>query len=111
MIFIKKLTSKDQVLDFIRQHSLTLLMLKTQNCSVCESVQPQVERLLEGYEHIAGGFVYMEDVPELAGEYMIFTSPVLLLLMEGKEVYRAARFIVFEELANQINRYHEFLQS
>lgn len=108
---MEQLFSKKQVDDFIRQHSLTLLMLKTQNCSVCEAVQPQVELLLEGYEHIAGGFVYMEDVPELAGEYMIFTSPVLLLLMEGKEVYRAARFIIFEELANQINRYHEFMQS
>ncbi|WDF50120.1 thioredoxin family protein [Paenibacillus sp. KACC 21273] len=108
---MEQLFSKKQVDDFIRQHSLTLLMLKTQNCSVCEAVQPQAERLLEGYEHIVGGFVYMEDVPELAGEYMIFTSPVLLLLMEGKEVYRAARFIVFEELANQINRYHEFMQS
>lgn len=108
---MEQLFSKKQVDNFIRQHSLTLLMFKTQNCSVCEAVQPQVERLLEGYEHIAGGFVYMEDVPELAGEYMIFTSPVLLILMEGKEMYRAARFILFEELTTQIARYNEFLQT
>jgi thiol-disulfide isomerase/thioredoxin len=111
MIFIKKLNSKNQVLDFTLQHPLTLLMLKTQNCSVCEAVQPKVEALLEGYEHVVGAFVYMEDVPELAGEYMIFTSPVLLLLMEGKEVYRAARFILFDELTTQIARYDEFLQA
>jgi len=108
---MERLFEKEQVDDFIRQHSLNLLMLKTQNCSVCEAVQPKVDVLLERYEHIAGGFVYMEDVPELAGEYMIFTSPVLLLLMEGKEVYRAARFIVFEELEDQLNRYQDFLQS
>lgn len=108
---MEQLFSKQQVETFVEHNPLTLLMLKTQNCSVCEAVQPKVETLLTGYEHIAGAFVYMEDVPELAGEYMIFTSPVVLLLMEGKEVYRAARFILFEELANQMNRYHEFMQS
>lgn len=108
---MERLFEKEQVDNFVRQHPLTLLLLKTQNCSVCEAVQPKVTTLLEGYEHIAGAFVYMEDVPELAGEYMIFTSPVLLLMMEGKEVYRAARFILFEELADQLDRYQAFLQS
>lgn len=108
---MEQLFSKQQVEAFVEHNPLTLLMLKTQNCSVCEAVQPKVTTLLEGYEHIAGAFVYMEDVPELAGEYMIFTSPVLLLLMEGKEVYRAARFILFDELTTQIARYDEFSQS
>lgn len=108
---MERLFEKEQVDDFVRQHPLTLLMLKTHNCSVCEAIQPKVTTLLEGYEDIAGAFVYMEDVPELAGEYMIFTSPVLLLMMEGKEVYRAARFILFEELADQLDRYQAFLQS
>lgn len=108
---MERLFSKKQVEAFVKHNLLNLLMLKTQNCSVCEAVQPKLEKLLEGYEHLAGAFVYMEDVPELAGEYMIFTSPVLLLMMDGKEVYRAARFIVFEELADQLNRYHDFLQS
>lgn len=108
---MEQLFSKQQVEAFVEHNALTLLMLKTQNCSVCEAVQPKVTTLLEGYEHIAGAFVYMEDVPELAGEYMIFTSPVLLLLMEGKEVYRAARFILFDELTTQIARYDEFSQS
>lgn len=108
---MERIFEKEQVDDFVRQHPLTLLMLKTQNCSVCEAVQSKLTTLLEEYEHIAGAFVYMEDVPELAGEYMIFTSPVLLLMMEGKEVYRAARFILFEELAAQLDRYQAFLQS
>ncbi|WP_458119944.1 thioredoxin family protein [Paenibacillus sp. Z6-24] len=106
---MKSLTTLEQVHEQIASHRLQLLMLKTHHCSVCESVQPQAARLLEDYPQIAGAYVYMEDAPELASEHLIFTSPVLILFYEGKEVYRAARFIRFAELEQQLQRYASLL--
>lgn len=107
---MEQLTSLDQVHKHIRQHRLQLLLFKTHNCSVCDAVQPQVARLLEYYPQIKSAYIYMEDAPELASEHLIFTSPVLLLLYEGKEVYRAARFIPFAELERQLEGYASLLE-
>jgi thiol-disulfide isomerase/thioredoxin len=90
---------------------LVLVLFKTQHCSVCDAVQPQVEALLERYAGVRGAYLYMEDAPELAAVYMIFTSPVVLLMYEGKEVYRAARFVRFAELEHQVSQYASLLDA
>ena len=38
-----------------------------------------------------------------------YSGPTVLLLMDGKEVYRASQFIDLEELKYNINRYIELL--
>ncbi|ANF95817.1 thioredoxin family protein [Paenibacillus bovis] len=108
---MKSLNSVEQVREEIQSKRLQLLLLKMHNCSVCEAVQPQTARLLEDYPQIAGAYIYVEDAPELASEYLIFTSPVLILFYEGKEVYRAARFIRFAELEQQLEGYASLLES
>jgi hypothetical protein len=38
-------------------------------------------------------FKYQNEVPEIAGELTIFTVPVDLIFMNGKEMHRQGRFI------------------
>ena len=39
--------------------------------------------------------------------FLVYSGPTVLLLMDGKEVYRGAQFIDLEELRFNINRYIE----
>ncbi|WP_411349122.1 thioredoxin family protein [Paenibacillus sp. WLX2291] len=100
-----------QIDQLLQSSLLTIMLFKTKHCSVCEAVQPQLVTHLQQYPHIGSGYLYMEDAPELASAYMIFTSPVVLLFYEGEEVYRAARFIRFAELDQQLQRYSSLLDS
>ncbi|MPN50903.1 hypothetical protein SDC9_198543 [bioreactor metagenome] len=46
---------------------------------------------------------------EASGEFMVFTVPTLILFAEGKEIARQGRFINFDELEFEVNRWYEFL--
>lgn len=102
---MESLTSALALDEWLRTERLVLVLFKTQHCSVCDAVQPQLEVLLERYPTVKGAYLYMEAAPELAATYMIFTSPVVILMYEGKEVYRAARFVRFAELEYQVSQY------
>lgn len=85
------------------------MLSKTGNCGVCESVQFKVIELLKSHSRVKGIYVFNEDVPEIASEYMIFSAATLLLFMEGKEVYRISRFVRFDELEHILQLYEEEL--
>ena len=43
-----------------------------------------------------------DKIPAVAGAFSVFTVPALLLFVEGKEMVRKARFVVMNELEQQI---------
>ncbi|MBN6187192.1 thioredoxin family protein [Aneurinibacillus sp. BA2021] len=65
--------------------------------------------MLEKFPLIAGATARIDDIPELAGRFSVFTAPVVLLFAEGKEIVRKARFIVMDELEADIRKYYELL--
>ena len=47
--------------------------------------------------------------PLIASHFLVYSGPTVLLLMDGKEVYRGSQFIDLEELQYNINRYIELI--
>ncbi|MGB6409504.1 MAG: thioredoxin family protein [Planococcus donghaensis] len=87
-----------------------LLFVKTDNCSVCEGLRPQVEDFEDDYK-LPFYLVNAAKVPELAGQLMLFTAPVVILYLHGKEVQRFARFVPIEELRRRLNELEENLDA
>ncbi|MCH4825854.1 thioredoxin family protein [Planococcus halocryophilus] len=87
-----------------------LLFVKTDNCSVCEGLRPQVEDF-EGDYKLPFYLVNAAKVPELAGQLMLFTAPVVILYRHGKEVQRFARFVPIEELRRRLDELEENLDA
>jgi len=85
-----------------------LLFVKTDNCSVCEGLRPQVEAFEKDYEipfYLANG----ARLPELAGELLLFSAPIVLLFHEGKEIQRFVRFVRIDELRHRLDELEEGL--
>src|SRR5690625_4116133 len=80
----KDLNSLEEVNDFINQNELAFLYFTTPNCSVCHGLQPQIEEMMIHYPEISTRHIDASLVPEAAGQYSVFTAPVLLLFVEGK---------------------------
>lgn len=93
----------------LKEHPLTLLYISRPNCSVCHAVLPQVEELLTNYPQVKLLHINADDVPEIAGEYSIFTIPVIIFFVDGKEMFRKARFIPMEELNHSIKKIVELM--
>lgn len=87
----------------IAQGERILLFVKTNNCSVCEGLYPQVEALQADYR-IPFYMVNAAEVPTMAGQLSLFSAPVVLLFEQGKEYARFARFVPMEELKHRLDQ-------
>ncbi|ARD46896.1 thiol reductase thioredoxin [Sporosarcina sp. P37] len=99
---MKEITSFDEWQDVLKSTPQFLLFVKTNNCSVCEGLYPQVAELESDYPF---GFyrVNAAEVPEMAGQLALFTAPVVLLFHEQKELARFARIVPMNDLKKRLD--------
>ncbi len=100
----KDLSSLEEVNNFISENQLAFLYFTTPNCSVCHGLQPQIEEMMKQYPEINARHIDASLVPEAAGQFSVFTAPVLLLFVEGKEYLREARIVQTQKLNDDLNR-------
>ncbi|GAB3046241.1 thioredoxin family protein [Virgibacillus ainsalahensis] len=103
----EELTNIELTDQFIQEHPLSFLYISRPNCSVCHGLKPQIQELMENYPKIKLGSVDASEVEEIAGRFSIFTVPVLLLFVDGKEYVREARIVHMELLDEKINKIYE----
>ncbi|WP_339230025.1 thioredoxin family protein [Oceanobacillus sp. FSL K6-2867] len=92
---------------FITENQLSFLYFSRPNCSVCHGLLPQVEKLMESYPQINTAHINVEEVQMAAGRFSIFTIPVLLFFVDGKEYIREARIVHLDLLEEKIRRIYE----
>lgn len=105
----EQLTSMSQFYQFIQTHDLAVVHVMRDNCSVCHAVLPQIEDILKDYPHAPLGVINQSEVEEIAGSLSIFTVPVDLIFMNGKEMHRQGRFIDMQNFECQLKRMHDSL--
>lgn len=105
------LTSIDEYHSFINKHPLVVIHVMRDNCSVCHAVLPQIEDMLREFPDIPLGVVNQSNVEEIAGELSIFTVPVDLIFLNGKEMHRQGRFIDMQQIEHQLSIMYESLKS
>ncbi|WP_203248790.1 thioredoxin family protein [Sporosarcina beigongshangi] len=98
---MEQIASFEDWIETIERENELLLFVKTNNCSVCDGLYPQVEVLKADYP-IPFYQVNIAQVPEIAGQLSLFTAPVVLLFYEAKEYTRFARFVRIEELKQRL---------
>lgn len=101
------LTSLETVDTFIQNSKLSFIYISKNNCSVCHGLLPQVQALMEKYPNIALGHVNVDTVEEIVGRFNIFTAPVLLLFVNGKEYIREARIVHMDLFEQKIDKIYE----
>lgn len=100
---MEKLTTLETVKQKIQDHDLCLFYMTAPDCGVCHADQPRVEALAGQYG-LATYQVDIMDLPEARGFFMAFTSPVVALYYQGKEIHRQARIINFKGLEYRIDQ-------
>ncbi len=81
---------------------IELLYYTSKTCGVCQVLKPKLlEAVHETFLEVKIRVVDVEEEPELAGQAMVFTLPVVILKQEEKEMFRFARsFSVYQVLRN-----------
>lgn len=77
----------------------SLLYFSSKHCSVCHGVRSELMeialRTSTLFEEID-----VEKQPERAGQNQVFTVPTVVVLDQGKEIFRQGRFFDFVQLEN-----------
>lgn len=101
------LTSISDIEHTIANNTLCLFYIKAPDCGVCNVMLDKVGKLADQYPHLTSFYTDIMEEPLIAGRFLVYSGPTVLLLMEGKEVYRGVQFIDLEELEFNINRFLE----
>src|SRR5690625_3195107 len=103
----KELISMDMIDTFIKNNELAMLYISKQHCSVCHRLLLQIQNMIDHYPKIKFAQVNVVYVPEFAGHYSIFTFPVLLIFLNGKEYIREARIVHLQLLDEKIKKLYD----
>ena len=104
---MKHLTNIQNIEQTLKDNRLCLFYIKAPDCGVCSVMLDKVERLADSYTSLCSFYTDIREEPLIAGRFLVYSGPTVLLLMEGKEIYRASQFINLEELKQTINKYQE----
>ncbi|UOQ86444.1 thioredoxin family protein [Gracilibacillus salinarum] len=98
------LKNEQDINHFLQNEDLFFLYISKYNCSVCHSLLPQLEPIMERYPRIVSRQVIVDEIPALASKFSIFTAPVLLLFVNGKEYLREARFVHLDQFQSKLDK-------
>ena len=89
----------------IADNRLCLFYIKAPDCGVCNVMLDKVVRLADQFPSLTSFYTDITEEPLIAGQFLVYSGPTVLLLLDGKEVYRGAQFIDLEELDYNIKRF------
>lgn len=99
--------SIEEINEFKNNNDMLLIYFGSNSCGVCTAMMPKLEKMLEKYPSIKAVKVDAENSVELSATYNVFTIPVIILFIQGKETIREARIISLINLEQKISRYYE----
>ena len=99
---MKHLTSIQDIDQTLAENHLCLFYIKAPDCGVCNVMLDKVEHLADSYPSLCSFYTDIREEPLIAGRFLVYSGPTVLLLMDGKEIYRASQFINLEELGQMI---------
>ncbi|GAA0307111.1 thiol-disulfide isomerase/thioredoxin [Gracilibacillus halotolerans] len=97
----------EQLDNWLRNNKLALLYISKNGCSVCHSLYPQIEDILNEFPMISFGYTVVDDFPQIAGRFLVFTAPVILLFVDGEEYLREARIVHLNQFYEKLKKVTE----
>ena len=106
---MKHLTNIQDIEQTVSENRLCLFYIKAPDCGVCNVMLDKVGQVADTFPSVCSFYTDIIEEPLIASRFFVYSGPTVLLLMDGKEVYRGSQFIDLEELGYNINQYIELL--
>lgn len=98
------LTNINDIEQTIADHRLCLFYIKSPDCGVCNVMLDKVGRMAKKHSKLEAFYTDIIEEPLVAGRFLVYSGPTVLLLLDGKEVYRASGFIEIVELERKVDQ-------
>jgi thiol-disulfide isomerase/thioredoxin len=101
---VNKLETDESLSQHTNLEGMALLYFGSQTCGVCQALKPKVEQLMTRFPKITSGEVDINHMMHVSSSFQIFTIPVIMVLIDGKEVIREARHISLIEFEQKLQK-------
>lgn len=98
-----------KVEEFIRENLISIIYFSGSTCGACDAIKEKVLHIIKEYEKIKFIEINAVENKELAASYNIFSLPILLLFVNGKETLRVGRYFDLLDFKNTIDRYYNLI--
>ncbi len=106
---MRKLTKDYEIADLIKDNAMVVIYFTGNDCGACEAIKFKIHNILKRFPKIKSGEIQGEEHLDIAAKYEVFSLPIFLLYINGKETLRLGRHINLLELEENIKRYYNFL--
>jgi thioredoxin 1 len=94
--------------EIVRKHSLVLIDFWAEWCAPCRMIAPIIEELAREYgKKVLIGKLNVDENPETAERFQIFSIPTLLVMQNGKEVDRIVGLVPKSQIEAYLKKYLE----
>ena len=84
---------------------ITAVYFSGNRCGVCHALRPKIEEMIaKEFPQIPLLEIATEQQPEIAAQYSVFTLPVLIVYIDGREGPRFARSFGLAEVREALER-------
>ena len=87
-----KIVNDSNFNSFKEEKKIALIDFFADWCGPCRMVAPVVHEIAEEHPEYAVGKINVDDAPELAREFGVFSIPTLVVLKDGDEADRAVGY-------------------
>jgi len=92
----------------MQQELNALLYFWNSSCSVCEPLYDKLEILInDHFPMLQIKKINVVESPELRTKYSVFSSPLIILLLDGKEYFRSGGNVGTREIQLKIQRLYQ----
>lgn len=92
----------------MQQELNALLYFWNSTCSVCEPLYDKLEILInDHFPELQIKKINVVESPELRMKYGVFSSPLFILLLDGKEYFRSGGNVSTLEIKQKIQRLYQ----
>lgn len=100
---------KDEIEEFIKVNLIGVLYFSGATCGACDVIKEKVLHITKDYNGVKLLEVNAIENKKIAAEYNIFSLPILLLFVDGKETLRIGRNFDILEFKSYIDRYYNMI--
>lgn len=100
---------RKQITEIQHDHAMVVLYFSNTTCGACHTIKAKVQAMLADFPKVVFQEIESEKHLELTASYSVFSFPLLILMVEGKETQRFGRNLSMADLERLIERYYGML--
>lgn len=95
--------------DFIKNNKIAIIYFSGNECFACEVIKDKLYKIISPYKEVKIMEINALEEKELSAQLNVFTLPLAILYIDGKENSRYGRNVNIFEVKSLIDRFYNLI--